>query len=193
DALVLASEAEAGNAEPVNLLLLFRRYLALEPDKAIAPRQTLPHFAAVEIGQGRGQKLDRLVLVDDAAWLREQTRRLDVDGEDFAVAVDDIGSCPRTLRGGTARAVAVGAGRKHHQPSADHGIHGNEGQNHESDAGARLRGAIDIAPVKQAANEPLAPRFARLLVRGDAAAHGCARCAGSEPVTEGASLPASML
>ena len=72
DALVLAQEADAGNAEAMDVLLLLRRDLALQPDEAFARRQPLAHFAGVEIGQRRGQKLDRLVLVDDAARFAEQ-------------------------------------------------------------------------------------------------------------------------
>ena len=119
------------------------------------------HFCGVEIRQRRGQKLDRLVLVDDAARLAEQARRLDVGGEHLAVAVDDIGprGRDRVLRGGAARAVAVGADREHHQPSGEHGIDRREGQDGKSDAGARFRGAIDIAPVEQAADQPLPPRL----------------------------------
>ena len=36
DPLVLAEEADAGNAELVDVLLLLRRDLALQPDKALA-------------------------------------------------------------------------------------------------------------------------------------------------------------
>ncbi len=109
DALVLAQEADAGNAEAVNFLLLQRRDFTLEPDEALSARQPLAHFAGVEIGQCRGEKLDRFVLVDDAARFAEQARRLDVGGEDLAVAVDDIRprGRNRVLRRGAARAVAV--------------------------------------------------------------------------------------
>ena len=163
DPLVLAQEADAGNAETVDVLLLLRRDLALQPDKTLFRRQAVAHFAGVEIGQRRGQKLDRLVLVDDAARLAEQARRLDVGGKDLAVAVDDIRprGRDRVLRRGAARAVAVGADREHHEPPADHGIDRGKGEDRKADAGARLRGAVDIAPVEQAADQPLPPRFCR--------------------------------
>ncbi len=106
DALVLAQEADAGNAEAMNVLLLLRRDLALQPDKALAcDDEPLAHFGAVEIGQRAGEQFDRLVLVDDAARLGEQRRRLDVGGEDRAVAVDDIGPRGRdgVLRGAALR------------------------------------------------------------------------------------------
>ena len=114
-------------------------------------------------GKRRGQKLDRLVLVDDAARLAEQARRLDVGREDFAVAVDDIRprGGDRVLRGGAARAVTIGADREHHEPPGDDGIDHGKSQHRKPDAGARLRGAIDIAPVKQAADQPLPQRFDR--------------------------------
>ena len=129
--------------------------------KPLRRRQPVAHLAGVEIGQRRGQKLDRLVLVDDAARLGEQARRLDVGREDLAVAVDDVGprGGDRVLRGGAARAVAVGADREHHQPPGDDGIDRGKGQDRKPDAGARLGGAIDIAPVEQAADQPLPPRF----------------------------------
>jgi len=135
--------------------------------------QPVAHFAGVEIGQRRGQKFDGLVLVDDPPRLGEQARRLDVGGEDLAVAVDDIR--PRggdgVLRRGAARAMAVADGGVHDQPSADHGVDRRERQDRESDAGARFRGAVDIAPVQQAADQPLPPRFRRLTGFGRGRGH----------------------
>ena len=91
DALVLGEEADAGNAEPVDLLLLLGADLALEPDEAALRRQALAHFVGVEIGQHRGEQFLRLVHVDELARLGEQRRRLHVGGEDLAVAVEDVG------------------------------------------------------------------------------------------------------
>ena len=53
DALVLGEEADAGNAEPVDLALLLRRDLALEPDEAALGRKPFAQFLGVEIGQRR--------------------------------------------------------------------------------------------------------------------------------------------
>ncbi len=92
DALVLGQEADAGNAEPMDLLLLARRDLALEPDEAPLRRQALAHFVGVEIGQHRGEQFNRFVHVDDLARLGEQRRRLHVGGEDLPVAVEDVGT-----------------------------------------------------------------------------------------------------
>jgi len=108
NALVLAQEADAGNAEAMNFLLLQRRDFALQPDEALLRRQPVAHFAGVEIRQCRGQKLDRFVLVDDPARLAEQAGRLDVGGEHLAIAVDDIrpGGCDGVLRRRAARTMA---------------------------------------------------------------------------------------
>ena len=91
DAAVLAQEADAGQAEIVDVLLLLRRDLALQPDEALLRRQPFARLGVVEIGQRAGQKLDRLVDVDDAARLAEQRRRLDVGRENQPVAVEDVG------------------------------------------------------------------------------------------------------
>ena len=91
DALVLGEEADAGNAEPVNLALLLGRDLALEPDEAALGGEPLAQFLGVEIGQLGGELLFRVVDVDQLARLGEQRRRLHVGGEDGAVAVDDVG------------------------------------------------------------------------------------------------------
>ncbi|MGY3456969.1 hypothetical protein ACVWW5_002419 [Bradyrhizobium sp. LM3.4] len=159
DALVLAQEADAGNAELVDVLLLLRRDLTLEPDEALARRQALANLDLVEVGHGGGQELDRLILVDDAARLPEQARRFDVGREDRAVAIDDVGPRGRDhlLRRGAARAVGVGADREHHEPAADQGVDRDEGEHRQADARACLCGAIDVAPIKQAADQPLPP------------------------------------
>ncbi|MHC2378600.1 hypothetical protein ACVIHA_002975 [Bradyrhizobium liaoningense] len=172
DALVLAQEADAGKAELVDGLLLRRRDLALEPGEALARLQALAHLGLVEVGNGRGQELNRLILVDDAARLAEQARGLDVGRKDRAVAVDDVGPRGRNhlLRRGAARPVGVRADREHHEPPADQGIDRSEGEYRKAHARSRLHGAIDIAPVEQAADQPLPPRFSRLLGRF------CRRC-----------------
>ena len=69
DALVLAQEADAGNAEAVDFLLLLRRDFTLQPHKTLARGNAIADFADIEIRQGRGQQLDRFVLVDDTARL----------------------------------------------------------------------------------------------------------------------------
>ena len=125
DALVLAQEADAGNAELVDVLLLLRRDLALQPDKTLARRQAR---RAPPLSSRSGSAAVRSSIASSLSMMRlrlaEQARRLDVGGEHLAVAVDDIGprGRNRVLRAGAARAVAVGADREHHQPSGQHGI-----------------------------------------------------------------------
>jgi hypothetical protein len=164
DPLVLAQEADAGNAEAMDVILLLRGDFPLQPDEALLRQQPFAHFAGVEIRQRGGEQLDRLVLVDDPARLAEQARRLDVGGEHHAVAVDDVGAGrgDAVLRRGAARGVAVGADREHHEPATDHRIDRREGQDGKPDARARLRRAVDVAPVQQAADQPLPPRFGGL-------------------------------
>ena len=104
DALVLGQEADARNAEPVDLLLLLRRDLALEPgEAALAVAEPLAHFLGVEIGHHGGEQLDRLVDVDEPLRLGEQRGRLHVGRQDLAVAIEDVG--PRG-RDRVARAAA---------------------------------------------------------------------------------------
>jgi hypothetical protein len=55
--------------------------------------------------------------------------------------------------------MAVGVDREHHEASGDHGINSGKGEDRKSDAGARLRGTVDIAPVEQATDQPLSPGF----------------------------------
>ena len=131
--------------------------------------------AVVEVRQRRGQKFDRLVLVDDAPGLAEQARRLDVGGEHLAVAVDDIGprGRNRVLRAGAARAVAVGADREHDKTSGQHRIDRREQQDGQSYPGPGFFGAIDVAPVEQAADQPLPPRLRRPLDVGERPAGHC--------------------
>src|SRR6202012_2133081 len=107
DALILAQEADAGDALVMNVALLLRRDLALQPDKAFFRRYAVAPLADIEVGQRPGQELDRLVLVDDAPRLGKQAGRLDVGRQDLAVAVDDVGppGGDRILRGGMPRAV----------------------------------------------------------------------------------------
>ncbi len=90
DTLVLGEEADAGNAEPVNFLLLLRRDLALEPDEAAFGREPVAQFGGVEIGQHRSEQFLRLVDIDELARLGKQRRRFDVGRENAAVAVEDI-------------------------------------------------------------------------------------------------------
>ncbi len=72
DALVLGEEADPRDAEAMHLDLLLCGDLALEPHEAALRAEALAQLGGVEIGHHRGQKLDRLVDIDDAARLGEQ-------------------------------------------------------------------------------------------------------------------------
>src|SRR5262249_4097808 len=71
NAFVFGEEANTRNAEPVNLLLLPRRNLAFEPDKATFRGQALSNFVCIKIGEHRCEQLDRFIDIDDLAWLCE--------------------------------------------------------------------------------------------------------------------------
>ena len=162
DALVLGDETDAGNAELVNLLLLLRRDLALEPDEAALGRKPLAQFACVEIRQNSGEQLRRLVDIDDLARLTEERRRAHIGCENFTVAVKDVG--PRSgdrVRAGASRALAVGC-RQHHQPRGNHRVNERKGQNCQPNARARPRVAVDIGTEKKALDQP--PRRRRGLL-----------------------------
>ena len=78
------------------------------------------HFGGIDIGQHRGEKLDRFVDVDDLARLREQRRRAHVGGEDHAVAVEDVGARggDRVLGRAAAHEMAFRRHREHHSRTA---------------------------------------------------------------------------
>ena len=87
DALVLRQKADARQAEVKDFRLLLRRDLPLDPDEALFRRQPLAQLLRVDVGKHGGDKLDRLVHVDDAVRLGEHRHGLDVAGEDLAVPV----------------------------------------------------------------------------------------------------------
>src|SRR5262249_15322566 len=72
-----------------------------------------------------------------------------------------------------------------------HGIDRGKGQNRKADTGPRLGGAINIAAVEQAADQPLMPGFAPL--GGTRRTHCLSSCEDTEPVVLGASAAASMV
>ena len=162
-ALVLVEEADARQALVIDLALLFRGDVALEPDETAPRRQPLAQLGGVEIGQVCGEQFDRLVDVDEAARLGVERRHAHVGRQHFAVAVEDVGP-----RGGDGVAgnhamgdAAVGDGGEHHEPHGDDAIDDGEGDDRQSHPRPRLGGAIAVAPVKQAAQEPAPPGLGR--------------------------------
>ena len=110
-----------GQAVAIDLALLLRRDVALEPDEAALRRQPLAQFGGVEIGQLGGEQLDRFVDVDEPARLGES------DGTRTSVART---SPLRSRMSGRAVATASlepprcaarpsGTTPQHHQPQRD--------------------------------------------------------------------------
>ncbi len=152
----------------MDLLLLLGRDLAFEPDEAALGGEPFSQLAGIEIGQHRGEQLDRLVDVDQFARLGEQRRRLDVGGQDLAVAIEDVRSCgcDRVLRGAAPGHVDVGRDRMHHQPRRDHRIDGREGCDGERDPRLGLGAAVGRSSIQQPIEQALAPLVAGCLGPG---------------------------
>ncbi len=92
DALVLGQEADAGQAEPVDLARAACGVISrLSQTKRRLEDEPLAQLRRVEVGQHGGEQFDRLVDVDDAVRLGEQRGRAHVGREDLAVAVEDVG------------------------------------------------------------------------------------------------------
>ncbi len=159
DAFVLVEEPDPRDSEVMDLLLLLGRDLAFEPDEAALGGEPFPELAGIEIGQHRGEQLDRLVDLDQFARLGKQRGRLDVGRQDLAVAIEDVRPCgrDRVLRGAAPGHVDVGRGRMHHQPRRDHRIDGREGRDGERDPRLRLSAAVGRPSIEQPIEQTLAP------------------------------------
>ena len=162
-ALVLVEKADAGQALLVDRALLFRRDVALEPDKAALRRKPLAEFRRVEIGQIGSEEFDRFVDVDQPARLGIERGHAHVGSQNFAVAIENV----RTRRrDGVAAAdamhrPAVRRDAEHDEPQRDDGIDRSEGDDRQPDAGARLGAAIDPVAVEHVAHEPPPPGLRR--------------------------------
>ena len=162
DALVLGQKPNPRKAEPVDLLALLGRDLALEPHEAALGGEPLAQLLGVDIGHDRGKELGGLVDVDDAMRLGKQGGRAHVGRQDLSVAVEDIGprGGHRIGAHGAACQVTVGQGRKQHEPGGNDRVADGKDQNGKSDARARLDGAVDVAAIEQRVHQPSAPRLA---------------------------------
>ena len=148
-----------GSPLTVDLALLVRRNVALEPDETALRRQPLAQFLGVDIGQVRGEEFGRFVDVDEPARLGVERGYAHVGRQDLAVAVEDV----RTrggdrVAGHEAMYGVLLATAKHDEPHRDHGIDRGESENGEADARPRLGAAIDVPAVEQLADQPLPPR-----------------------------------
>ena len=147
EAPLLGAEADAGDAERMDLLLLARGDLALQPGKAGFARQAGVQHARVEIGQHRHQEFGRLIGIDDAARLGEQRGRADVGGQNLAVAVEKIGTRRRPLCKSSVAGLGIGVGAPDDQTPADHHVDGAEKahRQHEARPVARRLDALATA------------------------------------------------
>ena len=135
DALVLGDEADAGQAKVKHLVALMRRHLALDPNEALFRGETFAQFARVDLRQRGGEQFGRLVLVDEAARLGEDRHGLHVGRENFAVAVEKIGTRGgHRLGRGAAQIGGVRPEAQKHQPAADDGVNRKEQQRDEANA-----------------------------------------------------------
>ncbi|MCY1224877.1 hypothetical protein D9M72_370540 [compost metagenome] len=88
-ALLLALEADSGNAGVPDGLFLRRRYLTLDPGKGCAALQPSVEIAPVDVREDRGQLLDGLVDIDDQPWFGIKPGTRHIDRQQIAVPVED--------------------------------------------------------------------------------------------------------
>ena len=140
-----------GKPLAIDLVLLLRRDIALEPDKAALGGQPLAQFGGVEVGQVGGQELHGFIDIDQMARFGVERGHAHVGRQDFAVAVENIRPRRRNrvAAHGAMRITAVGCGREHDQPQRNDRIDGREQQDRQSDARPRLRRPIDLVVVKE--------------------------------------------
>ena len=138
DALVLGEEADAGNAEPVDFLLLLRRDLALEPDEAALRRTSRSRtsvasrsgITAVSSSTASSTSMMPLRLAEQRGRCARRSPGLRRCGRGCRAAR----SRPRRRRWPRRAAVAVGRHREHHEPARDDAVDRREGDDREPDA-----------------------------------------------------------
>ena len=102
DALVFRHEADAGQAETEDRLLLFRRHVALDPDEAFARAEFFAQFAGVDVGQYGGDSS----VASSLSMMWRGSANTDITlmscRQHLAIAIDQIRAArrrpPRTLR-----------------------------------------------------------------------------------------------
>ena len=126
EALLLALQPEAGNAEPVDGVGLLRREVVPQQGGLSVGRDEGGRAFQVEIEEHAPQRGDGCLAIEDLVRLDVERVGGQVGGEKHAVAVHDVGPRDR-LEDGDA-AGAAGAGR-----SADH-RHIESAHNHRTEA-----------------------------------------------------------
>ena len=110
DAALLGLEVEAGDAQPVDRILLARRQVALQPDEGVVGAELGGELRLAELGQHLDQPLGRLRRVRDLVGVGVERRGCQAGREHHPVAVEDVGSLGRQHRrggAGDARLCAV--------------------------------------------------------------------------------------
>ena len=92
DPALVAFEGEAGQAQPVDLVLLARRQVTLDPDEAAIRGQLGEQRVVAELGQHRGKARGRLLGIEHQRGIGVERGRGQVGRDQHAVAVDDVGA-----------------------------------------------------------------------------------------------------
>jgi hypothetical protein len=159
--LVLGDEADAGNTQAMDFLLLFGRDLALKPDEASLRGKATAHLGRFEIGQHRTQKLNCLVDVDEPAWLGEERGSTDIRCEKPTIAVEDVRArgCDSILARATPCNIALGHHLKHDEARCDDRIHGSEGRDYQADPRLRRCSPVYVPAIQKRAQHTPPPRL----------------------------------
>src|SRR5258708_2836950 len=151
DALVLGQKSDARKAEPVDLLALLGRDLALEPHEAALGSEPLAQLRRIDLRHDRGEEFRCFVDVDDAVRLRKQGGRAHVGCQNFPVAVEDIGTRGRHRIGphGAAGAMTVRHRPQYPQPGRNDPLTDWQNENSNPRPPAALYGSADLAALDQ--------------------------------------------
>ena len=91
DALLGSLKGQSGEPQAVDLVLLARGQVALDPDETAGRGQAGGELFAIEIGQDRNDLGGGFVQVEDFARVGVKRHHRQAGGEQNAVAVDDVG------------------------------------------------------------------------------------------------------
>jgi hypothetical protein len=88
----LALEVQAGQSQAIDLVLLARRQVALQPDEAAVEAELGAQLARRQLRQNAGQRRGGLLDVHDQSRIGVERLGRQCAGEHHAVAVDDVGA-----------------------------------------------------------------------------------------------------